>query len=69
MSGDERVNQVLRISPQLRACLKDSARAHGVSVNWLAEKALTDFLSRLLSPEEVRWTRPLATPLLREDQP
>ena len=37
--------------------LVEAARDHDVSANWLINKALMEFLDRLLPAKEVKWTR------------
>jgi predicted HicB family RNase H-like nuclease len=43
---EERVTTAVRLSPSLRACLHETARAEGVSVNQLVVRILADYLGR-----------------------
>lgn len=49
----DRITKAVRIDPELNERLKHEARERGVSVNLLIDKALRDYLDRLLPIEEV----------------
>lgn len=53
----DRVSLTLRLTPELHARMKAAAAERGVAVNLLAERALMDFLDRLIPVDEMEWTR------------
>jgi len=55
--NDERCQVGLRLSPELKARLDAAADERDLSVNFLATRAIEDFLERLLPVEEVKWAR------------
>jgi predicted HicB family RNase H-like nuclease len=55
-STEERVLLRIRVAPALDEALTAAAAERGVSVNWLVNNALDDFLSRLLPPDKIRLT-------------
>ena len=54
--AQERVLLRIRVTPSLDEALTKAANERGVSVNWLVNNALDDFLSRLLPPDKIRIT-------------
>lgn len=54
---EPRVGTNIRLRPELHAAFRAAADERGVSFNWLAERALADYLERLLPVDEIRWTR------------
>lgn len=47
----------VRFPAELHAALVEAAADREVSVNWLVNRAVEDFLSRLLPADEIVWTR------------
>jgi len=54
----DRVNTAIRFHPATFDRLKAAAAERGVSANFLVERAVADFLDRLLPVNEIKWTRP-----------
>ena len=54
-SNDDRV-VTLRIPADLRDRFSEAALERDVSMNWLAARALEDYLARLLPADEIKWT-------------
>ena len=52
------VNTAIRMKPKLHEALKAAAEEREVSVNFLINRAVEDFLPRLIPVEHVRWTKP-----------
>lgn len=55
--ADEVVQMSLRIPTDLHERLVGAAEERLVSVNWLAAKAISDFIDRLIPVDELRLTR------------
>ena len=55
----ERVNLAIRVTPELHAALHEAAQERGVSSSLLANKAIQQFLDRLIPVEEIQFTRPV----------
>lgn len=53
----QRINTAVRFPPDLHKLLSQAAAEHGVSLNFLVVRACEDFLPRLLSPRNVKWTK------------
>lgn len=49
--------RLIRFPDDVDDKLVQAAQAHDLAVNWLVNKAVREFLERLLPPEEVKWTR------------
>jgi len=47
-----------RIPVDLRNRLNDAANARDLSAAYLVRRALEDYLSRLIPPDEIQWTTP-----------
>lgn len=54
---DDRVSTSIRFDRNLHERLLAAATEREISVNWLVNRAVADFLERLLPPDEIRWTR------------
>lgn len=54
---DQRVSTQLRIERELHQRLQDAADDREVSVNWLATRAIEQFLDRLIPVDEWKLTR------------
>ena len=52
-----RQSTVIRLKPELHEALTTTAAERDLSVNWLVNRAVDDFLSRLIPVEEMRLTR------------
>lgn len=52
-----RTATAIRLRPELHAGLAKAAEEREVSINWLINRAVADFLPRLLPVDEIRWTR------------
>jgi predicted HicB family RNase H-like nuclease len=50
---------IVRVPPDMHQRLVDASLDHDVAVNWLVNKAIHEFMDRLLPASEVRWTRPV----------
>jgi predicted transcriptional regulator len=57
--GDKkkRYNTAIRFPDDVHRQLVEAAADHQVSINWLVNRAVAEFLPRLLGSDEVRWTR------------
>ena len=53
----KRSSTAIRFPPELHAALAEAARERDVSLNWMVNRAVEDFLSRLIPADEIRWTR------------
>ena len=53
----KRTATAIRFDPELHAELTQAAKDRDVSVNFLVNKAVADFLPRLIPVEEMQWTR------------
>lgn len=58
----ERHNTAIRFPLDLHERLTKAAADRGVSMNWLVNKAVADFLDRLIPVEEMVWTRQSSAP-------
>lgn len=47
----------IRFDPAIHEALVKASDDHNVPMNWLVNRAVADFLSRLLPASEVIWTR------------
>ena len=47
----------IRFPPEMHAALTQAAADRDVSLNWMVNRAVEDFLSRLIPADEIRWTR------------
>jgi predicted transcriptional regulator len=56
--GDRAISTGVRFPDDLYGRLRAAADDHDVSVNWLVNYAVTDYLDRLKPAKEVQWTRP-----------
>jgi predicted transcriptional regulator len=54
---EERVTTAFRLPKELHARLHEAAAERDLSANYLAVKALEDFLERLVPADELRLTR------------
>jgi predicted HicB family RNase H-like nuclease len=54
---DGRTNTAIRFKPEVYAALAKAAEEREVSMNWIVNRAVVDYIDRLLPPEEVKWTR------------
>lgn len=52
-----RLSTAIRFRPDLHARLQAEAEARDVSINFLVNRAVEDFLKHLLPIDEMRWTR------------
>lgn len=52
-----RTSTAIRFRPDLHERLQTEAAARDVSINFLVNRAVEDFLKHLLPVHEVRWTR------------
>jgi len=66
VTGPARVATALRFTPDLHDRLRTAAGDRGLSINWLVNRAVAEFLDRLLPPDEIVWTRPDTGPDLDE---
>lgn len=57
MPRSARVNTAVRLEPETHEKLLKAAEERDLSVNWLINKACSEFLDRLLPPDEIQWTR------------
>lgn len=55
MSEECRID--LRVTPEFHDRLLAAASERGFSMTWLAKRAITDYLDRLLPVEEIKFTR------------
>lgn len=58
MTAKARIATAIRFRPDLHDALVAAAEEREVSVNWLVNRAVEDFLPRLIPAEEIQWTRP-----------
>ena len=56
-NGRARVTTAIRFAPDLDQRLVEAATARDLSVNWLVNRAVVDFLDRLLPLDEIILTR------------
>lgn len=54
---DDRVSTVIRLPHPLHRKLKEAAEDRDLSMNYLATKAIEDFMDRLIPADELRLTR------------
>lgn len=54
---DDRVSTSVKFPRDVYDELKAAADERVVSVNWLINKAIAEFLPRLLPVDEIKWTR------------
>jgi predicted transcriptional regulator len=52
-----RTATAIRFDPEVYDRLVEAADERDVSINWLVNRAVADFLPRLLPLDEIRWTR------------
>lgn len=52
-----RTTTAIRLKPELHARLAEAAAERDVSLNWLVNRAVEDFLPRLIPVDELRLTR------------
>jgi HicB family len=52
----------IRFRPELHEALATAAREREVSINWLVNRAVADFLPRLVPVDEIEWTREPSKP-------
>lgn len=52
MRTDNRTSTAIRFEPDLHAALAVAAAERDVSINWLVNRAVADFLPRLVPPAE-----------------
>lgn len=57
MRTTPRTSTGVRFDPELYAELLKAADERDVSMNWLVNRAVREFLDRLLPVDEIRWTR------------
>lgn len=55
-----RTTTAVRFPPDIHAALVEAAEERDVSINWLVNRAVAEFLPRLIPVEEMLWTRPVA---------
>lgn len=58
----------IRFPTEMLEALHKAADERDVSVNWLVNRAVADFLPRLLPVDEVVWTRPTASSSDRDSE-
>lgn len=56
-SQGPRTSTAIRLKPELHEALALAADERDVSMNWLVNRAVADFLSRLIPVSELRLTR------------
>jgi hypothetical protein len=54
---DRRTATAIRFRPEIHEGLLAAAAERELSVNWLVNRACAEFLSRLIPPDEIQWTR------------
>ena len=54
---ENRVNTNLRLPADLHERLVAAASDRDLSVNWLVNRAIAEYLDRLIPVEELKWTR------------
>lgn len=47
----------IRFRPELHERLVAESESRDLSINWLVNRAVEEFLDRLLPAEEIRWTK------------
>lgn len=52
-----RTSTAIRFGPELHARLVEAAEDRDLSINWLVNRAVEDFLDRLIPADEFRLTR------------
>ena len=52
-----KVNLAVRMPPELHERLVAEAEDREVSANWMMNRAIEEFLDRLIPTDELRWTR------------
>lgn len=63
MAAHPRTTSAIRFPPETHERLVKASELHGLTMNWLVVRAVTEFLDRLRPPEQ--WTvtdRPLPPP-------
>ena len=55
---DDRKQIVVRFPPELHARLKEAAEEREVSMNWLVNRAIEEYLDALIPVDEIMLTRP-----------
>lgn len=55
--GSDRSATAIRFRPDLHERLKKAADERDLSINWLVNRAVEQFLDRLIPVEEIQWTR------------
>lgn len=53
----QRTSTAIRFAPETHRRLTEAAQDRELSVNFLVNKAVEQFLDRLIPSEEIRWTR------------
>ena len=53
----QRSATAIRFPVEIHDALRKAADERDVSINWLVNKAVEDFLPRLIPADEIRWTR------------
>ena len=56
-----RTTTAIRFPDYLHDELVQAAEERDVSINWLVNRAVADFLPRLIPANELQWTRPAAS--------
>jgi predicted transcriptional regulator len=54
---DSRTATAVRFPPELLARLQQAAAERDLSANYLVNRAVEEFLDRLIPVDEIRWTR------------
>lgn len=57
MSAKRSSATAIRFTPELHERLRVAAEERDLSVNFLVNRAVEDFLDRLIPVDEIRWTR------------
>jgi predicted transcriptional regulator len=55
--SNPRTATAVRFRPEVYEALAAAAAERDVSMNWLVNKAVEDYLPRLLPVDEIKWTR------------
>ncbi len=55
--SEKRVSVYVRIPEELHTAIAAAAAERDLSLNYLANRAVADFLDRLIPPDEIQWTR------------
>lgn len=53
----KRTSTAIRFPPEVNERLRAEAEARDVSINFLVNRAVDEFLKHLLPVDEIRWTR------------